>query len=183
MKYTIQHGVERQFSERVNSNLHFILPLLVILAGVTFFLVNAQNSDRKPTKPLTLGIYTINSPDENKKDNPNGNTTNPDGDNGATNPPALISVSELDTLAAAGSPGAVSNALPVGGRGAGDVQGSVTPPPIAVAPSPVTTIATIGCSDISATPLICAVCSSPISITVGQKVLLAADGSCYAVDP
>lgn len=180
MKYTIQHGVERQFSERVNSNLHFILPLLVILAGVTFFLMNAQNSDRKPTKPLTLGIYTINSPDENKKDNPGGNDTNSDGDNGTTNPPAPITVSELDTLAAAGNPNSASSALPVGGRGGGDIQGETVTTP-AVAPVVSTTVSCV--EQLTQTTLVCVFpyqyCTIPLAPTLGVKTI---DGTCVIIN-
>lgn len=181
MKYTIQHGVERQFSERVNSNLHFILPLLVILAGVTFFLTNAQNGDHKPTKPLTLGIYTINSPDENKNGNPNGSNAGSGGNSAANNPPAPIAASELGTLAGAGNTGTAAG-LPVGGRGSGDIQNAVTPPsnPITVTPPPAPTVV---CTNLTATPVLCTACAPEFLLMAQKKAILASDGTCYAVDP
>lgn len=181
MKYTIQHGVERQFSERVNRNLHYLLPLLVILAGVTFFLLNLQNSGRKAPDPLTLGIYTINSPDENKDTTNNGN---PASDNGAggTPLPNPITTSEANNLAA-GNTGFVAAALPVGGRGGGDIQGSSSPTTTTeITTTPVPT--TVSCVEkLTQTTLICVFpyqyCTPLLQSTTGVKTI---DGTCIVIN-
>jgi hypothetical protein len=61
MRYTIRAGVNHPFSERAGDNSRFILPLLVILAGVLFFVQNPYHI-RKNVSPLTLGIYTVKTP-------------------------------------------------------------------------------------------------------------------------
>lgn len=59
MKYTIQGGVERPFLARFRSA-RFVLPLLVILAGLSAFAFGPART--KHPVPLTLGIYTVQTP-------------------------------------------------------------------------------------------------------------------------
>ena len=187
MRYTIQHGVEHQFSEHVNDNVRFILPLLVILAGVTFFLLNPYHFHKSPAKPFTLGIYTVKTPDNNSKSTSNdnngskntGSSTNLSGSGQIATVNPQTTVSGMSAPAGTSSLGSSTSTLPTGGMGGG---GS-TPTPSVTPPAVTTPVATVVCTNTSAVPIVCTACTVPITLMAGQKALLSSDGTCTAIDP
>lgn len=198
MKYTIRGGVTHQLSERINDNLHFILPALIIVAGILFFLLNPGGPSRS-AKPLTLGIYTVNTgnsskPSNSTKSDNSGNQNNGGSSNtdlngptqGQTMNPQLGSASLLPPPAPSSSglaatPPSVSGTS--GGLGGGDLGGTgggtstgvpPTPPP---PPAP-----TVVCTNTLSLAQICTACTPPLTLMPGQKALLSADGTCVAVN-
>jgi hypothetical protein len=185
MKYTIQNGVERRFSERVNYNSHFIIPLLVILAGVAFYLLNPYHSSRPPSKPLTLGIYTVKTPDNtvaNNSGNPNSSSSSGTPDlNGATQSGALNPQAEIASPVYA-APSEASSVISLGGRG-GDVPAADVAPPPAPAPASITPSVTSCVDKLTSTTMVCyfpyQACVVPLGDLTGVKTV---DGSCIIIN-
>jgi hypothetical protein len=168
MRYTIQKGVERQFSERVKTNSRFILPLLVILAGVLFFSLNPYHSNKSPSKPLTLGIYTVKTP--------GGGSDLSGGTGGSNLNPQLAAASPIFTAPAPNTSGTTGggSGLPVGGSGGG---GSTIQPT-----SPPTSTGSVVCTDLLTLSQVCTICTPALLLQPGQKALLYTDGTCTAIN-
>lgn len=184
MKYTIQNGVEHRFSDRVSFNTRFILPLLVILAGVLFFVLNPYHFSKVAPKPFTLGIYTVKTPNGSSSDN-NKNSTN--GDNGSSNLNGSGQISTINPQQglAGTSMSSTSNFVSTGGLGGGSAP-TTTAPSVTPSLSPIvtTSVATTGCTiGTVATPSVCGTCTSPITLVGAQKSILTTTGECIAVDP
>jgi hypothetical protein len=197
MKYTIRGGVTHQLSERINDNLHFILPALIIVAGILFFLLNPGGPSRG-AKPLTLGIYTVNtgSSKPNNPNKPNSSGSQSNSGSGSTNLSGLTQGQTMNPQLGSASllppPAPSSSGLAAtppsasgtsGGLGGGDLSGTgggtstgvpPTPPP---PPAP-----TVVCTNTLSLAQICTACTPPLTLMPGQKALLSADGTCIAVN-
>jgi len=202
MKYTIQKGVERPFLGRISDNARFLLPLLVILAGVLLFLLYPNNSSKRPNKPLTLGIYTVKTSDQKTSSKPGSNTTGNNGGNSdlsgsgqspginpqlggfspvtAVAPPTSSSSYTTGGIVGGMGGGGGTSSTPITstGSGGGSGGGTITPPP----PPPPTSTGSIVCTDLLTLSQVCTACTPPLILQPGQKALLYTNGSCVAVN-
>lgn len=182
MKYTIQQGVERAFSERIKGNLQILIPLLVVLAGVTAWALMPHGNHQKPQ---TLGIYTVKTPDQasatsnNSKDKNNKDAA-AGGTSSAATPGTISPIAGRSASLGARSGGLGGAVSPVTGTttgglggglggGGGTGGGGVSTPP-----APTATCVNTG----GITPLTCTACTPPLLVPVGQKVLLYNNGTC-----
>lgn len=198
MKYTIRNGVSSPLSERAKQNFRYLLPLLVILAGVLFLTLNPGTNGTKP-KPLTLGIYTIKTPAS--PSNKGGGSTGSKSDNGggggssATSPDLSgnMTASTVAPIApASGLPGGAAPTsggtavLPGGmGGGGGGTTGSTGGTGgtgggtgNTSAPTVVSTCDNTG----GISPLTCSACTTATLIAIGSKALIYSDGTCVVVN-
>jgi hypothetical protein len=167
MKYTIRNGVVRPFSEHISDNARFILPLLIILAGVLFFMLGPRHA-QSPQHPLTLGIYTVKTPNQNSGGSKTSSDTSggPSSGSGAValtgqSPVTPISLGTSSTTASS-TPSPAVSPVTTGGMGGG---GGGTP--------------VVTCDNSSGLlPITCLACAPALVVPVGQKVLLSTDGSC-----
>jgi hypothetical protein len=179
VKYTIQQGVERAFSERFKGNLQILIPLLLVLAGVTTWALMPHGSHQKPK---TLGIYTIKTSDQTGANNSNGkkkngNNNSSSGSLSVSSQPSSIAPISGRSASISGGTSLGSTVAPVGsavapvtgGMGGGLGGGGVTTPP-----APTITCVNTG----GLTPLTCTACTPPLLVPVGQKVLLYNNGTC-----
>jgi hypothetical protein len=182
VKYTIQQGVERAFSERFKGNLQILIPLLVVLAGVTTWALMPHGSHQKPK---TLGIYTIKTSDQasSTSNNPNDKNNNGASAGGTSSASAPGTISPIrgrsaslgatsSTLGAAVSPvtGTTTGGLG-GGLGGGGTGGGGTP----------TTTQCI--NKLTGTQEVCLfpyqTCTVPLAGLTGAKTI---DGTCIVIN-
>jgi hypothetical protein len=190
MKYTIQRGVNHPFSERFSSNSRYLLPLLVILVGLLFFVINPYHTTKKPS-PLTLGIYTVKSSTSNPGGSNNNDSTggNSDlsgsGQNANVNPQLGVVTPLSGGSAPAGtSPnpsaaiGGMGGGLP--DTGTGSTGGSGTGGTGGTTPSP-TTVSCV--NQLTQTATLCVfpyqTCTIPLSPVIGYKTV---DGTCIVIN-
>ncbi len=196
MRYTLRSGVERRFSNRFGSNFRFGLPLVLALLILTWAVLHSNNS-RINHKPLTLGIYTIKSPNNSGSNNSksgNSNTSKNNKDTTASGSipgasPTGTNFQPAATIGGGGSGGSLSSTVgsvqgttTTGGQGGGSGGGTsgggggtVTPPP------PPTS--TVTCNNTGGVlPMTCTACAPPLLVPVGQKVLLYSTGSCTLIN-
>lgn len=183
MRYTLQNGVDHQYSEKFTDNLRYVLPLLVILAVVAYYGFTHVGSPKRAQNPLTLGIYTIKTPDSGSGSGDSaGTNTNANGapstDNSPLSSPAVSAASQSSSPSNLDLSAATSGLQgTIGGRGGGTLPsgGSVQPGAGDVQTSPIPTPST--------TPVLPYVyCVPAIDIQTGGKRVLAADGSCVTVN-
>lgn len=183
MKYTIRDGVERPFSARVNNGYKFLLPLLVILAGVLFFMLGPDRSPNK-AKPLTLGIYTVKTPDQNGGNSSNNKSSDSNGPGGSvasgtlaiSSQPSLSPASSISLGSSSTSSTIAPAVSPVVTGGMGGGGGDATPP----TPSP-TTISCV--NQLTQTATVCffpyQACTAPLAGLTGVKAI---DGTCIVLN-
>ena len=170
MKYTIERGTERPLSDKISDNLRYLFPLVLILIGALYFGLHQNGNNHKVQKPLTLGIYTVNTTDDNSgNSNPSSSGNNSEANSEGTQltPQTTIPSSQI----APSSPGSAVNVtgLAPGGSGSGDAV----------------TNTTVSCVDkLTNTTLVCvfpyAACTPPLAPTLqGVKTV---DGTCIIVN-
>ena len=182
MKYTLQSGVEHPLLPKFTDNLRFKLPLVAILLLMVIFGLSHHGGNQRSPKPLTLGIYTVKTPDSTNS-SPNGSTGG-SGSGSASGGSTVLTGPTYQSLigpptSSSSTPSvttpAVSSPVTTGGGGSGGTgggSGGVSSP-----------VGTVVCTGISSLPITCALCTNPVSLTTGQKAILNSDGTCTVIDP
>lgn len=180
MRYTVASGVQNQMSDKFSDSMRYILPLIAVFLAAIYLGLNQGNNLHKVQKPVTLGIYTIKSPD-----NSSGNSSNGTG-NSSTNPTAQNSPSGTSfSPISSGSPNGLASSTYVGGFGANPAS-TTSSSPAAVVPAAPTSTGIIVCDNSgSLVPITCTAtqCVGTVNLLAGQKALLYTNGTCVAIDP
>src|SRR5665213_585659 len=135
MRYTIRAGVEHPYSALASDSSRFILPLIVILAGVLYFGLHSYQL-HKPASPLTLGIYTVKTPDNSGSSlsgsNSSGNSSDPSLSGSANqtgiNPASLSSGSSVGS--ASSTVGGMGGGTEVSNPQSGGISATATTPSV-----------------------------------------------------
>lgn len=175
MKYTLQSGVDRPISQKFTDNLRFVLPLLFIFLLVVALGITQRGRGGNSRKPLTLGIYTVKTPDPNQNggsSNGGGNTNSPSSSSSA----ASLNTSSLSPVASGAVAPSDSSALT-----ASTVPTTTTPPQTSTPPAPLT----FPCFDLSTgLNVTCTyqACTPPVALIGSQKAYLTVTDTCAIVN-
>jgi hypothetical protein len=178
MRYTVAGGAQKQWSDRFNSNLRYVLPLMLILAGTLYFGLHQNNNNHKVQKPLTLGIYTIKTPDKTSPDSKPSDSNNNDSSSstgGSILTPQSTIPSSSIAMASPASASSITGIAPGGSGSGGSIQSGGT--------TTVTSTTTSCIDSLTKTTLVCAfpyqTCTIPLTGVTGVKTV---DGTCITIN-
>lgn len=183
MIYTAKEGVDRRSKEKILTAQLIVVPLLML--GVTAYgLMGGSSNPASESVGSGLGVTLGTNTQDNTSlgGNDVGTTSSP-----ASTPSSAASPGGGSSSAATQKPGAVKSSggttatrspsgstTTEGGRGGSTSGGGG-------GSSPSNTVA---CDNsMGTTTLLCTVCTNPTVLQIGQKAILASDGTCTAVDP
>lgn len=189
MKYTVQGGLQQSPLPRLVSRYKYLIPLLLLLIFVGYAGLTTSGPGRGPSKPLTLGIYTIKSSNDTGQAGAAGvnkpHTSSPSGTGSGSTPPAATAISTpAPAYSATGTPlqggmgggdtlGGTGITVPTGGDTGGSGGSTGSPPP------------TFSCLDAITNAVVTCTyqaCTPPVSLLGGQKAYLTTTGTCVIIN-